>query len=477
MNYIRKLILLMGMLTLSSCAELRIYEQPILSSIPASIVPYQENKQTYDDLMSNAEKNVKVTMLLPLTGDRACVGEDLRNAGMMAQFDIANDNFILRFEDTKGTPEGAAEALERAMDTGVDLVLGPVYAEEVDAIRKKARRNNVLVVSFTSDIESVDDGVYTMALSIPNQISRAVRYACEKGKKSLVILAPDDRAGDFAIDSAEATAKQCGMRISAISVYNPTFINFEPYVLKVLPDSFVDKKILVKQNKKEKNKKELPIADQIDFDVLLIADKENRLKSIASLFALYDVTPREVLFLGMSTWQDASLTLEGALTGAKFASLPTFGAEDFKSRYEALHKRKPIGLASLSYDAVALTSVLSQHGGINKETLTTPSGFLGIDGPFRLLANGESERLLGISEIVGRNQFRVVQKPSANFKQEKLRKENLENIRLKNEIEKGTSKTPLFISSDEVNADIENNNQQTAKETSEVVTEADMFDF
>ncbi len=434
----QKLLFLFVLLVLGACSRSDLYQQQISSTIPASIIPYEQEKPLYDNLMTDSafSRNVKVAMLLPLTGKDAKIGEDLRNAGMMAQFDIANNNFILQFYDTQGTAEGAKKAFEQAAKSKVDLILGPVFAREVGAIRRQARAKKIPVVSFTSDTDEVDEGVYTLALLVSEQIERSVRYACEKGKQSLAIMAPDNKAGDIAIASAEKATQACGMRISAISVYNPTFINFEPYVLKTLPESFKDIKILEKQEKKEKTETEeepLPITEQIDFDTLLIADDGNRLKSIASLFALYDITPREVLFIGTSTWQDPTLTLEGALAGARFSALPTEGFEKFSQRYEETYGKKPIRLASLSYDAVALASVLSQTGGITKENLTNIRGFSGTDGLFRLTPTGESERLLGISEIVSRNQFRVIQRPSVNFEQEAVRKENMERIRLQNE--------------------------------------------
>ncbi len=442
MFQIRKISVVLGLLVVAACSGTDMYKQSMTPTIPASIIPYEQEKPAYDNLMtaSAAAQNVKVAMLLPLTGKDAKIGEDLRNAGMMAQFDIANDNFVLQFYDTKGTADGAKEAFLQAADADVDLILGPVFSREVGAIRRQARAKKIPVVSFTSDTDEVDEGVYTLALRISEQVERSVRYACEKGKQSLAIMAPDNKAGDIAIDSAKSTAEACGMRISAVSVYNPTFINFEPFVLETLPESFKEIKILEKEEKPEPKpeeetepQEEIPIAEQIDFDVLLIADEGNRLKSIASLFALYDVTPREVLFIGTSTWQDATLTLEGALAGARFSSLPMTEFEKFSKKYQETYGKKPIRLASLAYDAVALASVLSQTGGITKENLTNPRGFAGTDGLFRLMPTGESERLLGMTEIVSRNHFRVIQKPSKNFDVEAARKGNLDRIRSLNE--------------------------------------------
>lgn len=481
MTILKKFSLLVGFLTLSGCTMTSHYEQPISSVIPASIIPYSQDKQDYDNLMSKSffAHNVKVGMLIPLSGAYAQIGQSLQEAGQMAQFDIADDHFILQFYDTKGTAEGAEEAFERAAAAGVSIILGPVFAYEVDAIRRPARRKGIPVVSFTSNTEEVSEGVYTLALTIPNQIERAVRHACELGKTHLAILTTDDEAGDFAIDTAKETAKKCGMQITTISVYNPTFINFEPYVLKTLPPEFAEKKVLEKQKKKEKKtaepeQEQIPIAEQIDFDALLIADDGNRLKSIASLFALYDVTPRDVLFIGTSTWQDPSLTLEGALAGAHFAALPTDGYDSFTKKYVEIYGKKPIRLASLAYDAVALVSVLAQTDEVNDDGLTNPYGFAGTDGLFRLGENGIPERLLGISEIVSRNRFRVVERPAQTFEKEEYRKQNLNNIREVNEQKMRLLEETVVVTPDQINAQIKAENE-ALENRDDFVDEADVM--
>lgn len=434
-----KLACLGCLLLTVACTGRDQYDQPISGELPASIIPYYAGAvgaPQYEDLLKSSKQNVsvRVGMLLPLTGKSKRLGEELRNAGMLAQFDLANDQLVLQFYDTKGTPEGAREAFEKAKADHVQLILGPVFADEVKAVRKSSGR--IPIISFTSDTDSVGDGVYTMALLLTQQTERIIRHACDQKKTRLAIMAPDNKAGDIAIETARKTAAACGMEVTRLAVYNPTFINFEPYVLSVLPDSFAGKKKYADEKKKEKKtekeKNEIPVAEQLDFDALFIADDGNRLKSIAALFGLYDVTPREVMFLGMSTWYEPSLTNEGALLGGRFSALPSSGFETFSAKYKETYGRTPVRLASLAYDAVALASVLPQTLGLTEKSLTNARGFIGTDGLFRLRKDGSSERLLGVLQIAGKNNFRVVEEPAASFEEEAFMKEHMSDIQILN---------------------------------------------
>ena len=53
-------------------------------------------------------------------------------------------------------------------------------------------------------------------------------------------------------------------------------------------------------------------------------------------------------------------------------------------------------MASQAYDAVALAAILAETGSFSFKNLTTVSGFKGVDGLFRLLPNGLSERGLQV---------------------------------------------------------------------------------
>ncbi|HAH10764.1 MAG TPA: penicillin-binding protein activator, partial [Alphaproteobacteria bacterium] len=79
---------------------------------------------------------------------------------------------------------------------------------------------------------------------------------------------------------------------------------------------------------------------------------------------------------------------------------------------------RPPAIASLSYDAVALTAVLA--GGEKGKrytvaTITDPNGFAGIDGIFRFMPDGLTERGLAVMEIKGQGGLSVVDPAPASF--------------------------------------------------------------
>lgn len=429
---------------LTACQSDKTYA-PISTNIPSSIVPFYTNRPMSD--IKIKKQPVKIGMLLPLTGKSEKIAEDLRNAGILAQFELAPENYELSFYDTKGTQDGAKEALNQALNDKMQMILGPLFAKEVSAIRSMAQKNDIPVISFTSDEDVLSEGIYSMALTIQNQTERIIRFACEKGAKRLAIMAPDDKAGDIAIDSAKKTASQCGMEVTKLSVYNPTFINFEPYVLSVLPENFVQiRKDKLAQKKrarlglKEEEKQptpteELTVKEQLEFDALFIADDGNRLKSISALFGLYDVYPQDVLFLGLSTWNEPSLSNEGSLKGAYFPLLPASGYEKFSKNFKDTYGKKPSRLASLAYDAVALSAALTANGIPDLSVIHNPSGFLGTDGLLRFSQNGTAERLMEIHQIAGPKKFVRKEKASASFAIEDWKKEQMQDIRIINEYE------------------------------------------
>ena len=93
----------------------------------------------------------RVALLLPLSGNYAALGTAMNRAAEMALFDVAGKDFTLMPLDTGGTPEGARAAASKAIADGAQLILGPLFATEVAAVRDQARAAHVNVVAFSTD--------------------------------------------------------------------------------------------------------------------------------------------------------------------------------------------------------------------------------------------------------------------------------------------------------------------------------------
>ncbi len=86
----------------------------------------------------------------------------------------------------------------------------------------------------------------------------------------------------------------------------------------------------------------------------------------------------------------------------RFAAPDRGGFAGFSARYQARFGAIPPRVASLAYDAVMLSATLTRQFGTQRfaePTLTSASGFAGLDGTFRFSPEGTSDRALAVYEI------------------------------------------------------------------------------
>ena len=136
--------------------------------------------------------------------------------------------------------------------------------------------------------------------------------------------------------------------------------------------------------------------------VLMPVGGENALE-IASLLSNYNMPPQTVKRLGTGLFDDPALMVEKNLNGAWFAAPSPRLRTDFEKRFRSTFNETPPRLASLAYDATALAAVLARRGAdgqplFDRNSITNPNGFAGIDGIFRFRADGTAERGLAVLE-------------------------------------------------------------------------------
>jgi hypothetical protein len=90
------------------------------------------------------------------------------------------------------------------------------------------------------------------------------------------------------------------------------------------------------------------------------------------------------------------------LVGAWYPGPDPRGWTDFAQKYAKSYNQSPPRIASLAYDAVSMAIAVTSGGNGQRFTaaaLTRDSGFTGVDGAFRLLPDGTTERSLAILEV------------------------------------------------------------------------------
>ena len=384
--------------------------------------------------LTENEKSIRVGLLLPLSGKAEKLGEALKNAALMSQFETSDSSLVLQYYDTQGTADGAVNAFNKAKNDGVNIVIGPLFSREVKAITPYANDVGINVLSFTSDVSAIGNGIFSMALLVPQQIERIVSYACTNGSRKFALITRDDEYGKTIADAFGTAVAFCNdAEISGEGYYDMQSNNITD-VVKLI----IGKKAFLIDNERAKQKSrtfkdtrkisedgkainltasDFDIAsDKVppDFDTIMIADDGTRLRSVAALLSYYDISTENVKIIGTSLWNDPSINKEPSLLKGLFPALDENNFKDFASRYKNLFGINPPRIVSQAYDAVALISTLVQNyetDRIDSAMLTNSGGFLGIDGIFRLNPNGFCERALAVYQIEKRKNIIVSPAP------------------------------------------------------------------
>lgn len=328
---------------------------------------------------------VKVALLVPLNGKSAALGQDMLGAAQLAVFDIGGDGFELMPRDTGGTPSGAVSALKEAVASGAHLAIGPLFAAEVAAIRPAIAEANINALALSTDVSLAQPGIYVMGFAPVPQVERVVSYALKQGLRRFAALVPSGPYGKLVSKAFEESVRKGGGEVVFVG------------------DSGATGQIAMKK-------------DQIDALFLPFGGVD--LRRIASQLSVAGLEVGRIRILGTGLWDEPSLAQgQSLLVGGWYAAPDPGPRARFLNAYREAYDKEPPRLATLAYDATALAAVLVRSGkGVERENLTNPSGFAGLDGVFRLRENGEIERALAVIEVTASGSQVVDSAPTSFMK-------------------------------------------------------------
>jgi branched-chain amino acid transport system substrate-binding protein len=337
---------------------------------------------------------VKVALLLPFshpTKETRAVAQALLNAAQMAMFDMGSRTMVLIPRDTGATPESAAAAANDVIDRGAELILGPLLAADVRAIAPIARQRNVPVVAFSTDRTVAGDGVFLLSFLPETEVTRVISYAIAQGRTRFAALIPATPYGQRAEEAFRATVTAAGREVVVVQSYQPNPQALEPAVKAI---------------------------GKTGFDAIFLPEGGVMLRSLAPILLVKGPSNSQIKLLGTGLWDDPAVAKEASLIGGWYSVPPQDQRLTFATRYQQLYTVKPPRIASLAYDGVALAATLSRGAPgrrYTRQTISDPNGFAGIDGIFRFLPNGFTERGLAVMEIAPNGQLLTASPAAATF--------------------------------------------------------------
>jgi branched-chain amino acid transport system substrate-binding protein len=328
----------------------------------------------------------KIALLVPLSSQGApgVIARNLKQAAELAMFERETRAVELIVKDDKGTPDGAKAAVEDALKHGATLILGPLYAKSVAAVAPVARKAGVPVVAFSTDRQVAGNGVYLMSFQPAPEVERIVAFAAKSGKLRYAALIPGDDFGKLVEPVFRDAVARAGGSIVALETY-PANANALLTPLRTISAAIL-----------QAEKEGAPI------DALFLPGGQEYLELLGRLLPIAKIDVRKVKVIGTGGMDYPNAGRDASLVSAWYPGPDPRGWSEFAQKYAKTYQGAPPRIAGFAHDAVSMAIALagdSSGQGFGAAALTRANGFTGIDGAYRLLADGTTDRALAILEV------------------------------------------------------------------------------
>ncbi len=327
---------------------------------------------------------VQVALLVPAGSAQASdtfIAQNLENAARLAIGDLQGVTIDLRVYATAGNPAQAAQVATAAVADGAKIILGPVYAEEANAVGLATAGSGVNILAFSNNPTIAGGNVFILGPTFRNTADRLVRYGVRSGLDRYMIVHAEDLQGNLGRDAIASAVRANGGVIAGVESYPLS----QSAILAAAPG------IVAASNAAGAEAIFTTAGVNADLPILATALPEAGLNTSA------------IRFIGMTRWNATPQALElPGLQGGIFALPDQQMTQIFESRYTAAYGESPHPLAGLAYDGIAAIGALVARGdpnALSRASLTQGQGFEGTAGIFRLLPDGTNERGLAVAEV------------------------------------------------------------------------------
>ncbi|RUS59875.1 penicillin-binding protein activator [Pseudorhodobacter sp. E13] len=327
---------------------------------------------------------VPVALLVPSGSGSAgddVLARSLENAAKLAIADLGNVKIDLRVYSTQGKPAGAQAAAIKAVDEGAKIILGPVFAQNANAAGVAVAARGVNVLSFSNNTDIAGGNVFVLGPTFQNTANRLASFAAKQGKRKIMVVNDRTPAGEIGRLAIERGVGNAGASVVARVGYEFSqngIVQAAPEIAAQVRSSGADA-------------------------VFMTADTAGALPLLTQMLRDNRVDPSVAQFIGLTRWDipAATLALPG-VQGGWFAMPDPALYQQYQSRYQAAFGEAPHPISGLAYDGIAAIGALVKRGNagaLTTQALTQGSGFVGVNGIFRLRGDGTNERGLAVAQI------------------------------------------------------------------------------
>lgn len=349
--------------------------------------------------------STEIALLLPLEAQSDQTNElatNLMNSARLAARDLDYLNLKLSIYPTSGDQTRAMHAAKAAVENGAQIIVGPLFSKETQAVKNTLKDKNIKIISLSNDPTVAGGNVFIMGTTFQNSASRLVQFALSKDLRRIAVIGPKGELGVNGIRAAENAIKESGAILTTSALYP----------LDVKGISEISPRIYTTLIKG-------------DSQAIIFTDSPTRGLGFITeqLYQQYEKNNNKLpQFMGLTRWDSSKQLLnEVSINKGWFVIPDQRFKKQFQKRYSKVFGTYPSEVSSLSYDAIALIGgVLKKNDTIigsekfNHRHFFDQNGFVGVNGIFRFRPNRTNDRSLSIVEVHA-NKLKIIDQAQIKF--------------------------------------------------------------
>jgi hypothetical protein len=340
-----------------------------------------------------ANEKIRIGLLVPLTGKNSKIGQSIIKSTRLAINTINNASIEIIPKDTQSNPEVTLAAAEELANSGIKIVVGPVFNESLIYL---GELSELTFLALTNKNDNFSKNIINAGINATSQLNAIKKFIELNEIKKTIFLTPDVSFKNE-IEKAISNSKikilenyiyntdptKLTKQIEKITHYEIRKQNLEDEINRLEKSEQSNKELLIERLKKRDT------LGSVKFDSVVISDFDESLKSVTTSLLYTDITPKEKYFITLNQWFDESILKETSSQPLYFPSANKDNYDEFSNEYFEKYNQYPNQLSFLSYDLVGLVYylILQNESVIDKKMFTKKTLFKGKVGVFEIKNN------------------------------------------------------------------------------------------
>ena len=292
-----------------------------------------------------ANENIKIGLLVPITGEYDDIGKSIIQSTRMAINKINDSKILILPRDTKSDPKETLKKVEKLYAEGIKIFIGPVFNEN---LKELSKFEDAIFLSLTNKILNNPKNIISAGINAKSQFDAIKKYLkINELKKTLVLIPKKNYKEEIeeAISKSKIKTKKIfyydvdptklTQQIEKVTKYKIRKKNLEDEIKRIenSEDANKEKKLEILKKKDTLGK--------IGYDSIIIADFDESLKSVTTSLLYTDVSPKKITFISLNQWFDETLFKETTSQPISFPSINKKNYDSFRKDYYKIFSEYP----------------------------------------------------------------------------------------------------------------------------------------